>query len=58
VKFTPETYSIPDISMQPFIDDQEIWSYLEGAKPTLEQVEAVIARSMAKPSRSIFSQIM
>ncbi len=53
MKFTPETYSIPDISMQPFIDDQEIWSYLEGAKPTMEQVEAVIARSMAKNRLSL-----
>ncbi|MFZ4464287.1 MAG: [FeFe] hydrogenase H-cluster radical SAM maturase HydG, partial [Bacteroidales bacterium] len=53
MKFTPETYSIPDISMQPFIDDQEIWSYLEGAKPTIEQVEAVIARSMAKNRLSL-----
>jgi 2-iminoacetate synthase len=39
--------------MQPFIDDQEIWSYLEGAKPTMEQVEAVIARSMAKNRLSL-----
>lgn len=34
--------------MQPFLDDEEIWSFIHAARPSLEQVEAVIARSLAK----------
>jgi 2-iminoacetate synthase len=48
VKFTPEQYKLPDVSMQPFLDDEEIWSFIHAARPSLEQVEAVIARSLAK----------
>jgi 2-iminoacetate synthase len=48
VKFTPEQYKLPDVSMQPFLDDEEILSYIHAAKPDIEQVEAVIARSLAK----------
>ncbi len=48
MKFTPEQYKLPDVSMQPFLDDEEILSYIHAAKPDIEQVEAVIARSLAK----------
>lgn len=34
--------------MQPFLDDEEIWSFIHAARPSLGQVEAVIARSLAK----------
>jgi 2-iminoacetate synthase len=34
--------------MQPFVDDEEIWSFIDAAHPTLEQVEAVIAKSLSK----------
>lgn len=48
MKFTPELYKLPDVSMQPFVDDEEIWSFIDAAHPTLEQVEAVIAKSLSK----------
>jgi len=48
MKFTPEQYKLPDFAMQPFIDDEEIWSFIHAANPTVEQVEAVIATSLAK----------
>lgn len=48
MKFTPETYKIPDQSMQPFIDDQEIWDFLNEAKPSLQQVKAVVEKSLNK----------
>ncbi|MDV7399791.1 hypothetical protein RZS08_50720, partial [Arthrospira platensis SPKY1] len=48
MKFTPETYKIPDQSMQPFIDDQEIWDFLNEAKPNLQQVKAVVEKSLNK----------
>lgn len=53
MKFSPETCHIPDISMSPFIDDQEIWNYLDQAKPTMDQVDAVLARSLAKNRLSL-----
>lgn len=48
MKFTPEICKIPDQSMQPFIDDQEIWDFLYEAKPNLEQVKAVVEKSLNK----------
>ncbi len=48
MKFTPETYKIPDVSMQPFIDDQEIWDFLNQARPDLELVKAVVDKSLNK----------
>lgn len=34
--------------MQPFLDDEEIWSFIEAANPTFEQVENVVNKSLAK----------
>lgn len=48
MKFTPEKYRIPDEPMKPFIDVDEIWKYLNTAKPTREKVEAIIAKSLDK----------
>ncbi len=53
MKFTPQTYKLPDIPMQPFIDDDEIASFLKVAKPDIDQVEAIIARSLAKNRLSL-----
>lgn len=39
--------------MQPFIDDDEIASFLKVAKPDIDQVEAIIARSLAKNRLSL-----
>jgi len=34
MQFHPETYRLPDIPMQPFIDTEEIWDYLNHAEST------------------------
>ena len=48
MKFTPEGYRIPDIPMQPFIDEKEIWNYLNKTASTPERVKHVIAKSLDK----------
>ena len=45
MKFTPEKYKLPDVSMQPFIDDDEIWDFINQAKPTAELVESIVQKS-------------
>ena len=54
MKFTPEKYSIPDESMKPFIDPEEIYNYLEKTKnPTKERVREIIALSLSKKRLSL-----
>lgn len=48
MKFTPETYSIPDVPMQSFIDTDEIWDYIKTTVSTPERVEEVVEKSLAK----------
>lgn len=48
MKFTPETYSIPDKPMTPFIDTDEIQNYLNSTISTKERVREVIAKSLSK----------
>ena len=48
MKFTPEKCSIPDVSMKPFIDPDEIWAYIDSIKPTKERVKEVIEKSLNK----------
>jgi len=48
MKFNPEQYNIKDEPMQPFIDPEEIWSFLHHAVPDKEKVRAIIAKSLAK----------
>ncbi len=48
MKFYPETYHIPDESMKPFIDDGEIWDFLNQAEPTAVNVRKVIEKSLSK----------
>lgn len=48
MKFYSETYHIPDESMKPFIDDGEIWDFLNQAEPTAENVRKVIKKSLSK----------
>lgn len=48
MKFTPEKYRIPDERMKPFIDTDEIWEYINNAKPTKERVREIIAKSLDK----------
>lgn len=53
MKFYPETYHIPDESMKPFIDDGEIWDFLNQAEPTAENVRTVIEKSLSKQRLSL-----
>ncbi|NOU46569.1 MAG: [FeFe] hydrogenase H-cluster radical SAM maturase HydG [Bacteroidales bacterium] len=39
--------------MQPFLDDKEIWSFIDAAHPSLEQVEAIVKKSLDKNRLSI-----
>ncbi|HET7733800.1 MAG TPA: [FeFe] hydrogenase H-cluster radical SAM maturase HydG, partial [Paludibacter sp.] len=48
MKFTPETYKIADQPMVPFIDSDEIWSYINNTIPTKERVREIIAKSLSK----------
>ena len=48
MKFTPEKYKIEDKPMTPFIDEQEIWDYLNTGESTTSQVRGVIKKAMNK----------
>ena len=48
MKFTPETYTIADKPMTPFIDSDEIWNYIYKTISTKEKVREVIAKSLSK----------
>jgi len=48
MKFTPESYKLPDIPMTPFIDAKEIEDLLAGPKPERQEVEAIVAKSLNK----------
>ncbi|RNC66253.1 [FeFe] hydrogenase H-cluster radical SAM maturase HydG [Proteiniphilum sp. X52] len=48
MRFNPETYRLPDIPMQPFIDTAEIWDYLNNTPSSPEKVRRVIDKSLAK----------
>lgn len=53
MKFQVQQYRIPDEAMRPFIDPDEIWEYLNEAKPTKELVQAIIQKSLAKNRLSL-----
>ncbi len=48
MKFVPEIYKIPDVPMKPFIDEEEIWTYLNNTNSTPARVKDVIAKSLDK----------
>jgi len=48
MKFTPEKYCIADQPHQPFIDAEEIWSYINNAAPTNQLVEDIVSKSLDK----------
>jgi 2-iminoacetate synthase len=54
MKFTPEKYAIPDEPMKPFINPDEIWRFLNGAKSSRKNVEEVIAKSLDKQRLSLY----
>lgn len=53
MKFNPETYRLPDISTKPFLDDEEIWDYLNQADPTPQNVRKAIKKSLSKQRLSL-----
>ena len=48
MKFTPEQYVIPDKPMQPFIDEDEIWEFINNTKTSREKVKQIITKSLEK----------
>ena len=46
--FKPQKYNLADRSMENFIDPDEIWEYLNQAKPTTEAIQQVIKKSLNK----------
>ncbi len=46
--YHPETYKLPDIVGQNFIDEDEIWDLLNTTTSTPEMVRAIIAKSLDK----------
>jgi len=48
MKFKPEVYKLPDEPMEPFIDKEEIWDFINNAKPNKEKVSGIIAKSLNK----------
>ncbi len=48
MKFTPETYTIPDKPMTSFIDSDEIWDYIHKTISTEEKVRKIIEKSLSK----------
>ena len=48
MKFTPEQYSIADEPQKPYIDVNEIWSFLDKAVPTNQSVEQIVSKSLNK----------
>ena len=53
MKFTPENYKIPDVPMKPFIDDEEIWDYINQTESTPEKVKAIVQKSLDKNRLSL-----
>ncbi len=51
--YHPEKYKLPDRPQEPFIDPEEIWSYIDGVKPTRDRVIEVINRSLNKHRLSL-----
>ena len=48
MKFSPQKYALPDLSMQPFIDANEIEDILKNTASSKAEVEKVIAKSLSK----------
>ncbi|MDQ1332412.1 MAG: 2-iminoacetate synthase [Bacteroidota bacterium] len=48
MQFSPEKLNIQDQRMKPFIDPEEIWSFINNTKPDTLRVRDVIAKSLEK----------
>ncbi len=53
MKLTPEKYSIPDVKGKPFIDENEIWDFINNTKPSKERVREIIQKSLDKNRLSL-----
>jgi len=51
--YHPEKYDIADERMKPFIDESEIWRFINQPEPTKERVREVIAKSLDKNRLSL-----
>jgi len=48
MRFNPETYRISDIPMQPFIDEDEIWDYLNNSPSSPAKIRQIVDKSLSK----------
>jgi hypothetical protein len=48
MKFITQNYLIPDVPMKSFIDENEIWDFINNTESTKEEVQKVIAKSLSK----------
>lgn len=46
--FTPQKYLLPDLPIQPFIDENELWNLINSTKSSIDEVEKIIAKSLSK----------
>ncbi|HLW09598.1 MAG TPA: [FeFe] hydrogenase H-cluster radical SAM maturase HydG [Fermentimonas sp.] len=53
MQFKPEKYRIPDVPLQPFIDECEIWDYINNTISTPIKVKEVVEKSLAKNRLSL-----
>jgi len=51
--YHPEKYKVPDKPMEPFIDPEEIWSYISDIKPSRDRIIEVINKSLNKHRLSL-----
>lgn len=46
--FAPQKYLLPDLPIQPFIDENELWNLINSTKSSIDEVEKIIAKSLSK----------
>ncbi len=46
--FTPQKYKLEDKPLQNFIDPEEIWDFINEAKPSADEIKRIIAKSLNK----------
>jgi 2-iminoacetate synthase len=46
--YQPQQYKIEDKPLQPFIDEGEIWDFLNTSKPDKSRIKEIIAKSLSK----------
>lgn len=46
--FTPQQYKIEDKPLKRFIDPEEIWDFINGAEPSSEEIDRIVAKALGK----------